>query len=213
MSRRMPPLPAPFRQSVLEAIEVAEAGEIAGASPRGTPVRSAWPFTRVELLYELAYVRIFNEWELFLESTLLRYLCGQHSTHGTVVRTGGAPHCRSLSDAERAFLGGQHYFLWHNPSRVIRRTQYLLTNCPHEHVIASNRVRLEQFANVRHRIVHSQNDAIIKFNNATISLAGRRYPRSRPGKFLRDYSRGLMRPTRWLSLIGDELTNLAVQIA
>src|SRR5712672_2619521 len=35
---------------------------------------------KLELLYELAYLRFFIQWEVFLEQSFLRYLCGYSSS-------------------------------------------------------------------------------------------------------------------------------------
>jgi hypothetical protein len=84
----MPPLAVQFRQRVSEALALARAGDMAAATPLGAPLRSEWHVARVELLYELAYLRIFVEWELFLEQTFLRYLCGYVSIGGHIYTSG-----------------------------------------------------------------------------------------------------------------------------
>lgn len=213
MARKMPPLASRFAESVMDAVEIAEAGEIAGAAPRGTSVRDAWPYPRIELLYELAYVRIFTEWELFLEQTFLRYLCGFHSSLGAATMVSGLQYYKSIAAAESAVQGGRDFVLWHNPSHVAARSRRFFSSGLHETVVSANTMRLENFGRIRHRIVHSQTDAKNKFNAVAMALAGRRYPKARPGKFLRDKQVGVAPTKRWISHIGEELTNLAGMIA
>jgi hypothetical protein len=154
---------------------------------------------------------IFVAWEVVLEQTFLRYLCGYQSGQGRFVPTLGH-YCTSLAKAEQLVFGRIGYALWHNPVHVSGRSQRHLIGCPHELVIRSNSFRLIQFAAVRHRIAHGQEDAKHKFDAATMNLAGRRYLGARPGRFLRDLNRASVPPTRWIEIIGMELVGLAQQI-
>ena len=156
--------------------------------------------------------RVFVEWELFLEETFVRYLCGYQSNHGPCQLLGGQAF-RNLGLAEAAMLHGRPFALWHDPSKVIARSQQFFNNGFHETVIASNSARLEHFSAVRHRIVHGQLDARQKFDIATMNLVGRRYLAARPGRFLRDWDHTVNPPRRWLETLGAELALLASQIA
>src|SRR5712692_4511628 len=153
MPRSMPPFAGWFQQRVTEALALAQAGDLAGASPIGTAVRLEWHVARVELLYELAYLRMFIEWESMLEQTFFRYLCGYVSPRG-VFPPVGPNFQRTLPLAEATVLGTNTHLLWHNPDAVIARARRFLVSCPHESVIASNRARLVDLAAVRHRIAH-----------------------------------------------------------
>jgi hypothetical protein len=196
-----------------EALALAGAGDLAAAARRDGRISQEWYVARVELLYELAYLRIFIGWESFLEQTFVRYLCGYRSTGGvTFSPTGAGAFYTKIQDAETSVLGGRQFVLWHDPISVMRRAQRFLINCPHESVIASHATRLTDYGSVRHRIVHGQEDARLKFNNATMNLAGRRYRGARPGRFLRDWDRSTTPPQRWLSVLGADLANLAQQI-
>lgn len=212
MPRPMPPFAGWFQQRVTDALALAQAGDLAAASPFGSEIRRGWHVARVELLYELAYLRMFIEWELFLEQTFLRYLCGYVSVRGTV-RPTSEVFFSTLPTAQAAVLGGRPYVLWHDPSTVIDRARRFLTGCPHEVVIGSYLARLTDLASVRHRVAHGQEDARRKFDTATTNIAGRRYRGARPGRFLRDWDRSVTPPRRWLEALGLELENLAQQIA
>jgi hypothetical protein len=203
----MPALASAFRHSVVDAFELAEAGEIAALSSAS----AEWPSLRIEQLYELAFLRIFIEWEVFLEQTFVRYLCGYRSIHGQYTPTSGR-YCSSISTAEALIFGSNGFALWHNPNRIVSRSQQHLTSCTHEVVISSNISRLENFSAVRHRLAHGQGDAKKKFDIATMALCGRRYPSGRPGRFLRDWDRSVTPNRRWLEAMGLELVGLARQI-
>src|SRR5690606_29504570 len=108
--------------------------------------------------------------------------------------------------AARAMLyGGQDYLLWHNPAHMIKRGRRFFISGRHENIISSFQASLDAFARIRHRIAHDQLDARIKFDAAAMTLAGRRYPGSRPGMLLRDWTTFNGARVRWLERIGDEL--------
>lgn len=166
----------------------------------------------VELAYELAFLRVFLAWEVVLEEALVRLICGYHHSGGQEPLKPTKQYFRTTSDAERALLQGRRYQLWHNPSDVMKRAALYLNNSRYEIVLASAQQRLGYFAAVRHRIAHSQKDAKQQFNQATMTLSGRRYPGARPGKFLRDWNSGAQTPERWLWTTCRELDGLATQI-
>jgi hypothetical protein len=208
----MPPLAKALAKQAQEAVQLARAGDIVAALPHGNSARLQWYPARVELLYELAYLRLFVRWEQFLEESFIRYLCGYVSSHPAATsRTGH--FFGTLPQARAAMLGGKTFALWHNPSGVVSRTRSFLVGSTHESVVASNLQRLEAFGAVRHRIAHDQHDGRVKFDRATMILVGRRYRGSRPGRFLRDLDRTVTPPQRWLESVANELCALAVQIA
>jgi hypothetical protein len=218
MPKRMPRFDNDLLNGAQTAIAIVTAGELSHSS--GTaPVKKAWKISRLEALYELAYLRIFATWEMCLESIFLRSLCGYESkAAGGPEQPVAGHYYRSIAAAETAVLGSKVYMLWHNPSHVITRCNtHIRTGpgcpCVQATVLASNLARLEYFSHTRHRIVHThQSDAKAKFDAATMSLAGRTYLASRPGKFLRDhdYSKSPTRP--WLDAIADEMVLLTGQM-
>lgn len=212
MPRAMPRFDVQLLSQAQDAIDIINAGEcVRSHCPYGSVPWAEWHVARLEALYELAYMRLFVHWELFLEASVHRYMCGYASLHGQAMMCGGA-YYPTLQSAELAFLSGQQYFLWHNPVRVVNRCKLHITAGRHELVINSNRARLEWFGAIRHRIAHGNADARSKFDSATMNIAGRRYRGSRPGRFLRDWAPGAVLPTRWLKSIADELHSLATQI-
>lgn len=214
MPRSMPPLAASFQARVRDAIELAEAGEIARyeSAPQSLTRRHLHA-GRLEALYEMAYLRVFVSWEAFVEQAFLRYLCGYASSSGTATLVPGGSFERTLSSAEAALLGTRQYVLWHKPSTVISRCRRFFATSAIDVVVSSHTSRLENLASVRHRIAHAQADARSNFDSATMALVGRRYRGSRPGAFLRDWDLGASPPVRWLETLSLELAGLAAQIA
>ena len=211
--RRLPRLDQSLRSHVAAAVAIPRAGEIAR---QALPVRSvAWRelhIPRLELLYELAFLRVFVEWELFLAQALLRLMCGYSASSGIATLRAGVRFSATLQAAQVSLLGKRQYLLWHNPVKTIARANARFSNSSFQTVIGSNTSRLESFAAIRHRIAHGQTDARANFDVATMQLVHRRYPGSRAGRFLRDWDTTSTPNVRWLESIGDELSSLAAQI-
>jgi hypothetical protein len=210
----MPPLATRFGAEVDRALELAEAGEVARVNlPKQSTALREWRVPRLEALYEMAYLRIFVGWEVFLEEAFLRMMCGYQSSVYAPVFASGQGRCVTLNDAQRDLYAGQDFLLWHNPGTVRRRAMNWLQLSPHETVIDSNFSRIEWLAYVRHRVAHGSTHAKGQLDTATINLAGRRYPGASAGKFLRDWDGGSSPPIRWLQSIGAEFKSLASQIS
>jgi hypothetical protein len=170
--------------------------------------------TQIEYLYELAYLKMFIGWEVFLESSFLRYICGlSSSTHGPETMCGGRTYHRTLVDAEGAMLAGHDYFLWANTGKVLSMVRRHLDNSRHENVIAGSRAMLGYYAAIRHRIAHGQPNAIAKFDDAAMALARRRNFGSRAGRFLRSWDTSATPNLRWIESIARMLKQLAAAIA
>lgn len=197
------------------ALSIVGAGETSHVSA-DKAIRKEWRIDRLEALYELAYLRIFAAWETYLEQIFYRSLCGYSSALGQEKLIKGS-YYPSVAAAEAAILGRKTYMLWHNPQHVIDRCKGNFKSgagcpCAQETVITSNFTRLSHFAVTRHRIVHNQYDAKVKFDAATQHLVGRIYRSSRPGKFLRDWNTTKAPPQRWLDVIVRELGSLLAQM-
>jgi hypothetical protein len=205
------------------AVAIARAGETVRAA--GEPVgRREWTITRLEALYELAFLRVFGAWEKCLECLLYRSLCGYASSAGQETLHPGMGHgpanayYPSWAHAEARVLGGGSFVLWHDASKVIARCRKFIRSgagCPalQETTISSREAHLGHLGAIRHRIAHDfQEDARKNFDDATRALATRTYPASRPGKFLRDWNKSVMPNERWLDTAVSDLVSLANQM-
>jgi hypothetical protein len=211
MPRHIPDLAHRFEQRVNRTLSLAEAGEtIFATSPRNSIAKRKLRLSHLEALYEMTYLRIFLEWETFLEESFIRYLCGYHSSQGPPPLL--QPPARTLADARHLVLGGRDYVSWASVSATETRCKKFFKYGLHERVLLSNRARLEWFSYVRHRIAHSSDYARMMFDRATMSLVGHRYRGSSPGRFLRDWDNTCTPRERQLHAIGDEMKNLAKQI-
>lgn len=218
MPRAMPPLAASFSREVDQWLDLARSGEIIRVAAAGNPVvlHELRP-ARLEALYEVAYLRIFLSWEVYLEETFHRLLRG-YSVAAAGTAMAGVPYTlrqrpyRSLADASNAVLGGNSYVSWASPELVIKRSRRFISSGPHEMVCQSALARLRPFTDVRNRIAHSSTSAVTAFDAATTTLVGHRYRGSSPGRFLREWDTVSTPRQRMLTVLGQELVSLATQI-
>jgi hypothetical protein len=213
----MPALDALLVRQLRAASDLAAAGEsVRSAVPSSSALWRLWNVSKLEALYELAFLRSFVAWEMFLEATFYRCLCGYIPKAGTVSTLGpvllkGSVY-PNIAAAEGAILGTQQYIAWYKCKSVIDRCQRYIVNGHHEATIVSHQSRLEKFAAIRHRIAHGQGHAKSEFDIATKSLNGKAYRGSRPGRFLRDWDTAAWPRRTWLETILDEFGRLATQI-
>lgn len=214
----MPPLAASFAGEVTRWVDLGRSGEVVRVAAAGNPaVLSELRPPRLEALYEVAFLRIYLSWEVFLEESFTRLLCG-YTVAAPGVSRSGTPFSLlraafpTLSDASRAILGGNPYVSWADPDKVIRRSRTFVRDGPHEMVLRSAGARLTALRDVRNRIAHPSVSARRDFDAATMALVGRRYRGSSPGRFLRDWGTTISPPQRMLTAVGRELVSLAAQV-
>ncbi len=212
MPRKMPDLAGGLRTRFDSSLRLASSLELLRAGFKvGSREAALLHQSRIDAAYEASYLRMFVAWEDFLESTFVRFLCGYCTTTNFSAHTlVQAPS--NLSSATTVMLGGQQYFLWHSPQRVVNKSKSFFTLGRHETVISSATARLESLGAVRHRIAHGQDDAVTKFDAATMSLCGKRYPGANPAAFLRDWVPNTFPRLRWIEAVADDLHGIAVQI-
>jgi hypothetical protein len=105
MPRLMPPLVGELESAVDGAAALAQAGETIRASALvGSDAWRELTPRRLELLYEMAYLRLFIAWETFVEESFLRFLCGYRAPAGAPVLH-QAPF-RRIEDARTAIPPG-----------------------------------------------------------------------------------------------------------
>lgn len=220
MARPMPSLAKTLAYSVQKAISIAEAGErIRLSATRGDVAFDELYPARLEALYEMAFLRVFVEWEVFLEESFIRYLCGYESSCGPAALI--ATPFKTLDDARTDVLGSSDFVSWQSTTYIIKRCRMYMpplvggttpANSFHERVVVSNQARLDALASIRNRVAHKSAHSKKQFDNATLLLAGRLYRAGSPGRFLRDRGSRGTPPQRWLYLIAQELRALALQI-
>ena len=216
MARDLRPLVRLLAAQIDEAANLVRAAEaIRNAVPIDSHARRGFNFRQIEAMYELAYLRIFAAWEVFLEESFLRLMCGFVSAgHSHPTK---APGPRTIEDARLAVLGGRRFKPWHDPTVVVDRAAKFFSSVPgvdvpHHSVVSSALALIKDFSEIRHHIAHLTDDTRTKYQAATMRLCGARFGR-RAGRFLRsehiDATTGLR--SRWLDRICVDLKALASQ--
>ena len=204
----MPQLAHTLNSRIAHALELVNAGEgVHSQLLPSSPVCRAFHPARLQLLYELAYLRVFITWESFLEQSFLRYLCGY--TCGPGPETLLQPRCRSVPAAARLVLGSSNFVSWQNTQKILSRCRQFVDRGRHETVIRSHQSRLDSYAAIRNHIAHRSAHSTTEFDRATIALSGHRFRGSSAGLFLRSRD---VSSRRWLVTVAKDLINLSAQI-
>ena len=213
MPRRMPRFDLAFQREVDDLLDLVTASEdLRDDVIHGRSNRTRLTLSRLQAIYELAYLKMFTRWEVFLESALLRYLCGYQARHGRPAIHSQPNHFATIAAADAALKHGRAYMLWHNPQHVIDRSRNHLTGCPVEIILAAATAQIEHCSNIRHHIAHAQDDARNKFDSATMHFTGQRYPGANVGLFLRDVNNAVIPQVRFIRHLAQLLCALASQI-
>ena len=175
MPRTLPAFDTVFKKECSKALKLTQNMEVIFLSTSNNQNKKIISLQELEYAYEIAYLRIFVAWEDFLETTLYRLLCGYITPSGAEPLKASCRYFPNIASAEAAILNGRDYKLWHNPDTVANRANGILHLSRYETILKSASSDIVHFANVRHRIVHSQKDAKDKFNTTTVNLCGRRF--------------------------------------
>src|SRR5688500_4533197 len=123
MPGQLPYFGAALHKRVVEDLRIAESGELSSVQSAIPGRRVRIHSTRLQAIYEMAFLRIYVEWEATLEEVFLRLLCGYTSPSCTTTLHPSSSYFPSLSVAEAALLRGARYILWHDPARIVGRSQ------------------------------------------------------------------------------------------
>lgn len=145
--------------------------------------RMRMPQIQVELVAELAFLRVFIAWENFLEQSFLRYLVGARS------RSGQAPtkyvNPKNLDHARQVVCSGREYFQWNSASKVVQIAEtYFRDGEPFKPILEGISAELKDMATIRNRIAHRSTSARDRFNSLVRKNFGHGKPGMTPGRFL-----------------------------
>src|ERR1700744_1080960 len=149
MPRRMPRFDRKLNAVAKAAMAITRAGELSRiCSDKKT--RAQWSPSKIEGLYELAFLRVFAAWEICLEGIFYRSVCGWTFASRQETPASGS-YFSSLTLAETEVPKQCHgknatYLLWYNPGEIIKRcNKYIDPKGPtvQAKVLASNQSRLD----------------------------------------------------------------------
>lgn len=207
MPRELPSLDKHFSKQCLRAIKISRNIEFAKVL-NGSKIT----IYDLEYAYEIAYLRVFVAWEVFLENVLFRLLAGYTISGNQEPLKEGKSYAKNIGAARTLIQGNRDFVLWHACGKNINRAAIKFNNSNFEQVLKSAEDDLDMFSAIRHRIAHEQDDARNNFNEATMALCGRRFRAARAGRFLRYINPNSVNGERFLETITTDLENIATQL-
>jgi hypothetical protein len=124
--------------------------------------RAQITIARRDILTEVAFLRAFTGWEVFLEETFLLYLLGHKIPKAKPRRFGFPP---DLNAASEWCSDGKEYAKW-NVSDVRRRAdRWFKDGRPFTPALQGQQSRLSQLITIRNAIAHESSAARLKFEN------------------------------------------------
>lgn len=142
------------------------------------------PNFQAALIHELAFLRCFLAWEVFLEDTFYAYLMGRSAPNGSVYQRYMTP--RSLDHAKRVIRGDRPFVTWTIPGAVTDRAEmFLREGEPYATAIGNVSSDLSDMVKIRNRIAHRSDSASSTFLALVRQKLGSVPPGMSPGRFLR----------------------------
>lgn len=139
---------------------------------------------QVDLIFELAFLKIFIAWEQFLEDTFARYMCGASSLSGKKPTRNAT--ARYLDHALSIIYGGQPYADWTSVDIVVdRANRFFDKGEPYTTPLQSATKELRDMRRIRNHIAHHSNKSREDFNKLLVSIYGFRPQGMTAGRFLR----------------------------
>jgi hypothetical protein len=171
--------------------------------PRKAGGRAQITMQRRDTFMEVAFLRAYTGWEIFLEESFLLYLIGHKAPKAPRPVRCGFPADRAA--ASEWCTDGRDYAKW-NVNDVRRRAdRWLEKGKPFTPVLQGQQSRLEQLITIRNAIAHESSAARTKFENLVRSELGALPPNTTVGNFLITLAPGFTPPTSFMELYLDKI--------
>lgn len=156
--------------------------------------------SRRDHITELAFLRAFLAWEVFVEESFILYLLGQRAPRGRApVRYAFPPNQRAAM--EWVIPEGRTYAGWSVSTHVSNRAQrFFREGRPFTTVLRANQALLEEARTIRNAIAHKSINVRNKFESFVRSKLGALPPNTTVGSFLSATVPGVAPPISFLEL-------------
>jgi len=142
-----------------------------------------FPQIQIEIIAEMAFLRVFMAWENFLEESFIRYLVGAASPAGYCPERFVNPP--NMVIAEKLIKGEREYVRWNSASDVINRSDLFFKDGePYKNVLQGATTELNEMNTIRNRIAHKSTYSKNKFTDFVRRTFGHRIRGMTPGRFL-----------------------------
>lgn len=138
----------------------------------------------IEIIAELAFLKVFTEWEFFLEESFIRYLVGGLTPSGYCPKRYVNPPNMEIA---KKILNGDNkaYINWNSAASVVNRAKIFFDDGePYRSAIQTAMVNLDEMNVIRNRIAHKSKHSKDKFSEFTRRKFGYGVRGMTPGKFL-----------------------------
>ena len=141
------------------------------------------PRIQLEMIVEMAFLRIFVSWESFLEESFIRYATG------AITPAGYGPerliNPQNLGHALDLIHSGRDYINWNSASEVIQRSAlYFQDGEPYRSALEPAIIDLDEMNIIRNRIAHKSAKSKSKFNSFIRRKFGHSVRGMTPGRLL-----------------------------
>jgi hypothetical protein len=161
-ARRLGTALVTFLRTLKEARDLADDAR-KWAVPPAPGARAQITTQRRDLLTEIAFLRAFTGWEIFLEETFILYLLGHRPPKGPVPRRYGFPQDKNA--ASEWCSDGKDYTKWNVADVRRRANRWFKDGKPFTPALFSQQNRLDQLITIRNAIAHGSTAARSKFEN------------------------------------------------
>jgi len=141
------------------------------------------PRIQLEMVVEMAFLRIFVAWESFLEESFIRYAAGAASPSGYMPNV--LTHAQNIGHALELVLSGRDYIPWNSASEVTRRSVlYFQDGEPYRTALEPASIELDEMNTIRNRITHKSMKSKSKFKAFVRRKFGHGVRGMTPGRYL-----------------------------
>jgi hypothetical protein len=171
----------------------------AWSAPEAPGARPLISVSRRDSITEMAFLRAFLAWEVFIEESFILYLAGQTAPRGRAPRRYAfPPNLRAAR--EWVIPEGRPYARWTAAGEVSRRAErFFRLGHPFAAVLSANQSLLDETRTIRNAIAHKSTSAREKFEAlAREKLGGVLPPKLTVGAFLETTAPGRTPPTSLL---------------
>ncbi len=209
--RRLQTVLADFLQSLQDCRRLADDAYLWSA-PSGHGTRPYISRGRRDSIVEMAFLRAFLAWEVFVEESFILYLCGQKPPRGRRPYRHAFPPNHEIA-MEWVIPEGRPYARWTAAGEVSQRAERFFRNGrPFAGILRSNQTALDETQTIRNAIAHRSTSARLKFENLVRTKLLTLPPNLTVGRFLGTTAPGSTPPISFLEFYVAKIDLAAQQI-
>ncbi len=139
---------------------------------------------RRDYMTELAFLRAFQAWEVFIEKSFILYLWGRKPPRGKAPKRYAFPPTQKIA-SEWVIPEGREYAAWTHAQNVRERAErFFRAGRPFSPVLAGNQTLFNEARTIRNAIAHKSTSATDRFQTLVRGKLGTLPPNMTVGGFL-----------------------------